>query len=325
MAAGHHGSPWDGDTYSRAFSHGPCDVWYFAWLAPRPGISQPTSETARWVGTQPFPSAHRLLTTKEPPLDVPPGQASPPEGRDPAPPTPAPALPPPTKKPELTSEPPGSRLYKQNHNPALQAGHYSGTSWALALPPGGQCKLLDSPDCVWSAQSCPAPCDPMGCSPPDSLQPHGLHPAWLLCPWNFPGKITGVGCHAFLQGIFLVQRWNLSPLCLCTEGELCSAESLGLPQTSFQTVHPSTHTHCTSPTLRNNLNPALGSPGPAARLQKTALPGSSPTLTVGPDLTFQWMGSSPRDFGTLTPPTRQPGRAPGPLRIPHQPPHDQAL
>ena len=25
----------------------------------------------------------------------------------------------------------------------------------------------------------------------------------LLCPWNFPGKNTGAGCHFFLQGIFL--------------------------------------------------------------------------------------------------------------------------
>ena len=27
----------------------------------------------------------------------------------------------------------------------------------------------------------------------DSLPPHGLHPARLLCPWNFPSKNTGVG------------------------------------------------------------------------------------------------------------------------------------
>ena len=26
----------------------------------------------------------------------------------------------------------------------------------------------------------------------DSLQPHGLKSARLLCPWNFPGKITGI-------------------------------------------------------------------------------------------------------------------------------------
>ena len=36
----------------------------------------------------------------------------------------------------------------------------------------------------------------------DSLQHHGLQPARLLCPWEFPGKNTGVGCHFLLQGIF---------------------------------------------------------------------------------------------------------------------------
>ena len=28
---------------------------------------------------------------------------------------------------------------------------------------------------------------------PDSLRPHGLQPTRLLCPWDFPGKDTGVG------------------------------------------------------------------------------------------------------------------------------------
>ena len=43
----------------------------------------------------------------------------------------------------------------------------------------------------------------------NSLQPHGLLPARLLCPWNFPGENTGVGCHFLLQGIFLTQGSNL--------------------------------------------------------------------------------------------------------------------
>ena len=33
----------------------------------------------------------------------------------------------------------------------------------------------------------------------DSLLPHGLQPTRLLCPWDFPGKNTGVGCHFLLQ------------------------------------------------------------------------------------------------------------------------------
>ena len=41
-----------------------------------------------------------------------------------------------------------------------------------------------------------------------SLRPHGLLPSRLLCPWNFPGKNTGVGCHFLLQRIFPPQESN---------------------------------------------------------------------------------------------------------------------
>ena len=37
---------------------------------------------------------------------------------------------------------------------------------------------------------------------------HGLYPARLFCPWNSPGKNTGVGYHSLLQGIFLTQGSN---------------------------------------------------------------------------------------------------------------------
>ena len=46
----------------------------------------------------------------------------------------------------------------------------------------------------------------------DSLRTHGLWPAKLLCPWNSPGKHTGVGCHFLLQGIFPTQGSNLGLL-----------------------------------------------------------------------------------------------------------------
>ena len=38
----------------------------------------------------------------------------------------------------------------------------------------------------------------------DSSQPHGLQPTRLLCPWDFPGKSTGVGCHCLLRFTSLV-------------------------------------------------------------------------------------------------------------------------
>ena len=46
-------------------------------------------------------------------------------------------------------------------------------------------------------QRCVTLWDSMDCSP-----------TRLLCPWNFPGKNTAVGCHFLLQGIFLIQGWN---------------------------------------------------------------------------------------------------------------------
>jgi len=47
------------------------------------------------------------------------------------------------------------------------------------------------------AQSCPTLCDPKDHSTLGSF-----------CPWDFPGKNTGVGCHFLLQGIFLTQGSN---------------------------------------------------------------------------------------------------------------------
>ena len=62
----------------------------------------------------------------------------------------------------------------------------------------------------------------------DSLQPHELQPARLLCTWNFPGKNIGVGGHFLLQGIFLTQgsnphllHWQTGLLSLSHQGSLC--------------------------------------------------------------------------------------------------------
>ena len=93
-----------------------------------------------------------------------------------------------------------------------------------------------------SLQSCPTLCDPIDGSPsgspvPGILQartlewvaisfsnawkwkwshsvmsdfsrPHGLQPSRVLCPWDFPGKSTGVGCHCLLHHVFLTSCLN---------------------------------------------------------------------------------------------------------------------
>ena len=49
-------------------------------------------------------------------------------------------------------------------------------------------------------------------SSPTLFRPHGLQPTGLLCPWDSPGKNTGVGGHSLLHGIFLTQGSNSSLL-----------------------------------------------------------------------------------------------------------------
>ena len=53
----------------------------------------------------------------------------------------------------------------------------------------------------------------------NSLWSYRLQPTRLLCPWEFQGKNTGVGCHTLLQGIFLTQgsNWHFLPLLHCRQ------------------------------------------------------------------------------------------------------------
>ena len=49
----------------------------------------------------------------------------------------------------------------------------------------------------------------------------------LLCPWDFPGKNTGVDCHFLLQGIFMTQGSNASLLhCRQLLYQLCHQGSI---------------------------------------------------------------------------------------------------
>ena len=75
-------------------------------------------------------------------------------------------------------------------------------------------ELLSLPPFCLS-QSPFAPCSIVS----DPLRPH-KYPARLLCPWDFPGKNTGAGCHFLLQGIFLTQdQTHIS----CLAGEFFTA------------------------------------------------------------------------------------------------------
>ena len=77
--------------------------------------------------------------------------------------------------------------------------------------------------------------DQASISSPSVIIIHSTHPSPVttLCPWHFPGKNAGVGCHFFLQGIFLTQglnpgllHWRQTLYCLSHQGSLIKSISL---------------------------------------------------------------------------------------------------
>ena len=85
----------------------------------------------------------------------------------------------------------------------------------------------------------------------DCLQPYGWQHAKLLCPWDSPGKNTGVDGHALLQGISLNQGSNLHLLCFlnCRRIFFFTTEPQRKPQTAFnpRQTHHTCHS-CSTPT-----------------------------------------------------------------------------
>ena len=70
------------------------------------------------------------------------------------------------------------------------------------------------------------------------------HQASLLCPWNFPGKNTGVSCHALFQGIIPTQGSNpgLPHAGQRIQVDFLSCESPGKPRSPgkhLKQCHPS--------------------------------------------------------------------------------------
>ena len=46
------------------------------------------------------------------------------------------------------------------------------------------------------------------------MRPHGLQSTRLLCPWDSPGKNTGVGCHFLLQCMKVESESEVAQSCL---------------------------------------------------------------------------------------------------------------
>ena len=48
----------------------------------------------------------------------------------------------------------------------------------------------------------------------DSVQPHRRQLTRLPCPWDSPGKNTGVGCHFLLQCVKVKSQSEVAQLCM---------------------------------------------------------------------------------------------------------------
>ena len=122
--------------------------------------------------------------------------------------------------------PRGSQGLPQNHTPELEEVHWlflaflrpdtsrlPSLSWAfclfLNLPQSRPVSPSSfSLDLAPSFSACSASSlllsaslsTPASSAVSNSVRPHGLEPARLLCPRDFPGKDTGVGCHSLSRG-----------------------------------------------------------------------------------------------------------------------------
>ena len=52
---------------------------------------------------------------------------------------------------------------------------------------------------MWAVHGCCCCCCKVASLVSDSVRPHRRQPTRLPCPWDSPGKNTGVGCHFLLQ------------------------------------------------------------------------------------------------------------------------------
>ena len=132
----------------------------------------------------------------------------------------------------------------------------------------------------------------------DSFCPCGLYPTRLLCPWDFPGKNPGVGCHFILQGS--------SCICLLFFPSSKIRKIIHFPSVQFSSVAQSCPTLCES---MNRSTPGLPvhhqlleftqthvhCVGDAIQPSHLLLSPSPPTFNLSQyQGLFQWAGSSPQ-------------------------------
>ena len=70
----------------------------------------------------------------------------------------------------------------------------------------------------------------------NSLRSHGLQPVRLPCPWDSPGKNTGLVCYFLFQGIFPTQGLNLG-LLHCRQILYCLSHGLWWKQDDTNNIN----------------------------------------------------------------------------------------
>ena len=95
----------------------------------------------------------------------------------------------------------------------------------------------------------------------------------LLCPWDLPGKNTGLCCHFLLQGILLTQ--GLNPRLPALAGGFFTTEPPGKPESSFSIPYRKDSSQFSHSVVSNSLYPH--------GLQHPRPPRPSPTSVHGPN------------------------------------------
>ena len=87
------------------------------------------------------------------------------------------------------------------------------------------------------------------------MRPNRRQPTRLPCPWDSPGKNTGVGCHFLLQCMKVKSEREVAQLCLTSSDPMdcslpgssihgiCQARVLEWVAIAFSDLHTHTHTH----------------------------------------------------------------------------------
>ena len=114
----------------------------------------------------------------------------------------------------------------------------------------------------------------------DSVQPYGWEPSRLLCPRDSPGRNTGVGSHALLQGMFPTQELN--PRLLMSPAFAGGLFTTGATWDARESPQQPPHSTCQTRSLKLGEAAPFCCPQPPRARRRLQPPSQSPGF--GPQL-----------------------------------------